>query len=191
MRNPTTKVLEAARSMRADGVAWTKVLAETGLNYSQAWLYVERANLPESLDLAAAYEANPTTVVAAARAEGCSWGLIAVRVNKPESQVRKAFTEATSLKSQGLRIGKGGRFYYRDGVLYQDTLKPTGTAIPKGANHAQAVEASLSQRMIHLEMPALRSLHLKYTGQEAPKVTTKAKLVRSILAAQAKAAEAK
>jgi orotidine-5'-phosphate decarboxylase len=185
MRNPSTTTLEIARTMRAEGVAWSKVLEETGLNYSQAWLYVERTNLPADLDLEAAFQADPKATVAAARAEGNSWGLIAVRCNVPESQVRKQFKNGSGLLSQGLRIGKGGRFFLGEPELYVAELNKPGTAIAAESDlplRTRAITASRSQRMIHLDMKELKALAADY-GIDTSKMNRKAQLVKAIISA--------
>lgn len=77
-----------------------------------------------------------------------SWGFMAVLETfgtgkkVSESAVRAAFKEASATKSQGQRIGRGGRFYFGDpgAVLYEDVLKPTGTVIP--ADTPRTLEAA-------------------------------------------------
>lgn len=145
-------LLEAALPlMAADGrIPWSKVEAVTGIKYSRGWLIVRRAwleaNNPEALvDLnkviPSAMEKYGQdydffrhvlgAVVADHRdKQELSWGEIAVRVGRPESQVRKAYRALGAKKDLGLRIGKGGRFAYDEPVLYQDNMKAEGAYIP-------------------------------------------------------------
>lgn len=188
MKNPSATVLEAAKAMREGGASWKIVLEETGLNYSQAWLFIERSNLPEDLDLSAAYGENPSGTVQAARAEGNSWGLIAVRCNVPESQVRKNFTAGTQLLSQGLRIGKGGRWFLGEPTLYAENLAKPGTAIDADGEEpvrVRAVEASRTQRLISQDWPMLKAMAAEL-NVPFKKGMTKVKFCQAILAAQAK-----
>jgi len=184
MKNPSTKVLNQALAMRAEDKPWAEVLAATGLNYSQAWLFCERTNLSEDMDLSEAFQTSPGSTVTAARAEGNSWGLIAVRCNVPESRVRSEFAKATGNKSQGIRIGKGGRFYYGDQDLYQDVLNPTGTLIPVGADHETARGCAADQRIMRLDMDELKNLAADLGI--AIKGQTKVTLAKKIRAALAK-----
>ncbi len=196
MKNPTKKTLDKALAMHAEGAPIKAIIKETGLNYSQAWRYLR------SRDLEAQGFEFLTTVdqagVKAMRDEGLSWGEIGVRhrltgdhttFGCPEGQVRKAFTEATGLKSQGQRVGKGGRFYYGEmGVpLYAGELRPTGTDVPKDAKYEGAVQAAENQRLIHLDLDTLkeRATALGINLKSGNKNKTKAKLVTDIRKAEA------
>lgn len=61
---------------------------------------------------------------------GISWGEISVRMDVPESLVRKVFCHNSTLKDRGLRIGKGGRWAYDDPTLYTEHRQAEGAAIP-------------------------------------------------------------
>lgn len=183
MKNPTIAQLSLALELHEANTPMKAILAETGLNYSQAWYFIRSAEL-RATDKLETGEITPQ-VISDLRSAGHSWGEVAVRCQLPESRIRKMFSEATGLKSQGQRIGKGGRFYYgpiSGQPLYADTLKPTGTSIPVGAHLAEAVECAQEQRMIHWDIKEIRSL-----AQEMGLNTkgTKAQLVRRIKAAPA------
>jgi lambda repressor-like predicted transcriptional regulator len=183
MKNPTIETLTAALELHKDGVAIKAILAETGLNYSQAWYFIRTEILREQNLLVA--DAGPADIKAL-RDEGLSWGEIAVRCQLAESKIRRMFTESTDLKSQGLRIGKGGRFYYgpdRGRPLYTDGLQKTGTEIPKGAHYEAAVTAADSQKLIHWDMAELKAKAVEL-GITVPAKTTKASLASKIRKAQ-------
>lgn len=70
-------------------------------------------------------------VASAARDEDQdSWGRIAVRMNLPESRVRKLYTLTNNKKDRGLRIGHGGRWVYNDPTLYLENRRKEGAQIP-------------------------------------------------------------
>lgn len=196
MKNPSKKVLDKALAMHAEGAQIKSIIKETGLNYSQTWRFLRSRDLE-----AEGFEFHTTVdpvAVKAMREAGMSWGEIGVRhrlngehttFGAPEGQVRKAFTEATGLKSQGQRIGKGGRFYYgeRGTPLYAGELRPTGTDIPKDAKYDGAVEAANSQRLIHKDLDELKAMasDLGVSLKAGNKNKTKAKLVTDIRKAMA------
>jgi hypothetical protein len=191
MKNPTTDILAEASAMLEAGTKIKVVLnhewaTEDGpakLTYSQLWLYHTR----RMMDPAEYITADPGSeegrkAIAEARHANQSWGYIAVRCNKPEAQVRKQYAEATGTKSQGLRIGHGGRWVNNDPVLYLDEAKMTGTAIPVGTPRSQyrALVASHDDYLAGLPAEELRRrcrlLGLKENG-------SKAVLVKRLLAA--------
>lgn len=195
MKNPTKKTLDKALAMHADGAQIKAIIKETGLNYTQTWRFLTSRDLE-----AQGFEFLTTVDPArceAMRAEGLSWGAIAVRhrltpehntFGAPEGQVRKAFETATGLKSQGQRIGKGGRFFYGDrgAPLYAAELRPTGTDIPKEAKYDGAIQAAQDQRLIHRDLEDLkaRATELGVSLKSGSKNKTKAKLVTDILKAE-------
>ncbi len=155
MKNASTTELAAAAARIAAGETRKAVQADTGLNYSQLWLYTRRQEVQgTSLDLAQVTTAatggdaqamsdlmmkirvlrQPTFNRALngelTEVKGVSWGEIAVRCNLPESRVRSLFLQQTGIKSEGQRIGKGGRYVTDDPALYQGNLRITGLAIP-------------------------------------------------------------
>lgn len=184
MKNPTIETLTLALTMRQDGADWPEILEATGLNYSQAWYFVESQRMREAGELVEG-EITPQTIVDL-RAAKHSWGTIAVMCQLPESRVRRMFTEASNLKSQGLRIGKGGRYFYgySGEPLYSGELRPTGTAIPKDAKLEGALMAADTQRMIHEDIKTLRAKADELGISYKPRAT-KAQLVKLILAHEA------
>lgn len=200
---PSTKSFDEAYAMHKAGGTVKAICAETGLNYSQLWRFCESRKLEE-----AGFEFHTeidNDQVKAYREADMSWGSIAVRfrlneshtnLGCPEGKIRKAFTEATGLKSQGQRIGKGGRFYYgfSGQPLYAGELRPTGTDIPKDAKLGDALVAAESQRMVGWELDAVRAKaeELGIKLKSGSKNKTKAKLIHEIRKAMAEpvAAEA-
>lgn len=171
-----------AVTLRQSGAKMKQIMAETGLNHSQA----ERAIMKATLTTAdaEAFEASGTDLasrVRAARKAGTSWGVIGILAGEPESKVRRAWTEATNLESKGLRIGRGGRFAYgySGEPLYEDTLKPTGTAIPKGAGLVGALKVSRVQRLVQMDLADLKELGSQ-AGVAWKKGTTKAKFAQAV-----------
>lgn len=153
MQNPSNKVLakafalytEGGKSQKdvlqitwaTDGSAKTDPNGET-LNYSQFWLYCQSQTLPAEAFITATEGSDPWfAAITRCRNAGDSWGLIAVKCRAPEGRVRKAFAAATGLRSQGLRVGKGGRYLDNDPVLYAGSAVKTGTAIPTTAKRAE------------------------------------------------------
>ena len=61
--------------------------------------------------------------------QGISWGEISVRLDTPESTCRGAFNSVSDRKAKGLRIGRGGKFAYGDGSLYDENRKTEGAHI--------------------------------------------------------------
>jgi len=126
-----------------------KLILESGMNASQVYCCLTRHQIEEvytDLDLApvaSAAIANPNTpdgtrtkemrvaiqAVVDARSAGQSWGLIGVRFNRPESLVRRWFKESGT-KSEGLRIGKGGRWLLNEPALYNGDRAVTGINLP-------------------------------------------------------------
>lgn len=122
MQKPTKAAFEQATALRKAGRTNSQVMEATGLSHSQ----VERHFVAEDIAKYGGFITNlPTTVTAQGalfarlREQGQSWGVIGVRVHWPESRVRKVFAEATGLRSQGMRIGKGGAYIAKDARFYQ------------------------------------------------------------------------
>lgn len=121
-----TKAFKQVIALRAKGVSWKEVTAETGVGYASGWLAEQRANL----DPKQVIKVDPTNVPAlcqairhARLAENNSWGLLMVRTGLPETQVRRAFELATNIQSEGLRNGKGGRFLEDNADAYAPAPK--------------------------------------------------------------------
>src|SRR5688572_21780677 len=107
---PSSESVARAMEMKAQGRTVAEIKAETGLNYSQAWLTWTAAQIQADPKLHGGFittEGKSVTAIGAAivkaRQADQSWGLIAVRCQLPESRVRKIFAEVTALDSKGLR----------------------------------------------------------------------------------------
>lgn len=189
MKFDTEKELASARAkavkMKKAGAKMKQILVETGLNHSQAESAIMEASFTdEDRKWFEKLAADTPGRCVAARKANKSWGWIAVMAGVPESQVRKHWANATGLKSQGQRIGRGGRFYYGDGgrPLYENELKPTGTDIKVGSDRETAILQSRLQRMVGLEMDELKNLGKDY-GVTFRKGDTKTKYAQRIIAA--------
>lgn len=148
---------------------WDKPRKVLGIGYSRGWLIVRRRHL----ELTAPSLLVPTAeILADARKEaekagklmehddlqimgaivrrlrlenkGISWGEIAVRMDVPESLVRKCFRHGSVLKDKGLRIGKGGRWAYGDPTLYTEHRQSEGAAIPADVRGRPTVDQLLN-----------------------------------------------
>ena len=132
-KNATIEALNGYVADRLAGVPAAKAQANHGVSHAQAEFHflrtvpVAQGGMQELVGTVAANPAEATRL----RSEGQSWGRIAVLMNVPEGKARKLFAEGSGLKSQGNRIGRGGRFYYGDNgqPLYDGDLKSTGTPI--------------------------------------------------------------
>lgn len=167
MKNPTNDLLTIASDELVAGTPMKVVLStprdevdEEGnnkLTYSQVWLFHTRRAMDPAEYITAAFGTEGfNKAIAEGRAKGESWGYLAVRANRPEGSVRKAYAEATAIKSQGLRVGKGGRFLDRDPLLYLEEHKKAGTAIPVGTPRADYRKFAVMANEESLEIPELR-----------------------------------
>jgi hypothetical protein len=193
----TDIIMEAAERVFA-GEKIGAVLAETGLKYSPVWLTARWLELTaESPEL---FVAEPTAAKAVAlRDQGCSWGEIAVRFSPsaprafPESRVRAWFKEESGLKSQGLRTGRGGRYFAGRPEFYDGELVRPGTEIPKDMPIEVAVSVATlidheTQELLALGIKELRAM-AKGLGIKTGSFT-KAQLIRAIRTARKAAAVA-
>lgn len=170
---PTAKQFNTALDLAIAGATRKEILAKSKLNYSQAWCFIRTCELmaegfdfytevvPAEVARLRGFELNSKNEWVRSNEEQLSWGEIGVRHQVPEGRVRRAFTEATELKHEGQRIGKGGRFYYgpvSGAPLYAAELRPTGTDIPKGANLQGAVVAADGQRLMSADLEEVKAI---------------------------------
>lgn len=189
-KNPTAEQFALYVEERDAGTSAHEAAKKAELSHSQAefhWLRTQpiaKGGLAEKVGSAPATAAS----VQALRNSGESWGRIAVLCDRSEGAVRKLWTEGTGTKSQGLRINKGGRFYYGDNgqPLYADILKGTGTVIRQGERREEALAAADDQRtLLSQDVAELRKVYTKAVGKAAPKNYTKTQLVIGIRRAEA------
>lgn len=163
MKNPTLEVLSEAYDAYVAGAKIKEVLAlefagEDGepdtLTYSQFWYFQQSMELTDDQRIVGSLDdAEVMVAVATARNEGDSWGRIAVRCQKPENAIRNAFKAATGLRSQGLRVGKGGRWFLNDQELYAGDLVKPGTAIPADTPLANVHALAVNYHQHLVELP--------------------------------------
>jgi len=143
MKAPEESVLKKALALHQKGAKMKEILEETGLNYSQAWLYITDAELPQSQRVS---QANRTpATVRKLREEGDSWGLISVKfgyLEFSESKIRSMYQEFTGKRSQGLRIGRGGRWYGDEPRLYNGVRRRSGVRIAKGVTKGHVLSVA-------------------------------------------------
>lgn len=119
-----TTALDLAYRMFEEKKTTKEILALTGLNESQMWLDRTKRQITDGtiaggfIKVAGETDTKVAAQIAKFRADGESWGLIAVRCQMPESRVRRTFTNATAIDSKGLRIGKGGRWVSDEPAFY-------------------------------------------------------------------------
>jgi hypothetical protein len=179
MKNPTAEALAQAVELKRAGQKWPAILATTGLNHTQAELAWIEANITSEQRAMVNPEATLATNVEALRNSGASWGTIMAILGENEGTVRRAWTEATNLKSKGLRNGHGGRFYMGLPELYEGGLEPTGTEIPKDAvGRDDARRFATIQRIAKLSRDELKVLAADY-GID-PKGLTPARVAQKI-----------
>lgn len=185
-KNATIEQFQSYLADRLAGVPAAKAQADAGLSHTQAEFYFLRNATVAQGGLAEKVGSEPATgaSVRSLRAKGESWGRIAVLINKPEGATRKLFAEATGTKSQGQRIGKGGRFLYSDAgmPLYEAELKPTGTTIrveEKGLEGALSA-AEQQRQLIHDEALRADAWKRYFGDRKAPaSIATQAIMIRS------------
>lgn len=211
MAKSDTVAIQEAVERLLGGDKIKDVLADTGLHYSPVWLAWRKAVLtaeaPE-LFVTAEVKASPAALaleIADLRDkpqphpgqadQQCSWGEIAVRCQMPESRVRKLYTENTTLRSQGLRKGKGGRWFADFQGFYENELVKPGTEIPKGMTIevakeiAPTVDQEAQRELLNLTHKELVALAKDY-GIKVPGRSTTfqvARLIRLERKAQAQA----
>ena len=133
MKNPTPIQVAEAIALKDSGLTFAQVKKATGLNYSQIWLPWFRAhNEDRIMDPTSADFKNQL-----ARARGfervpggagfrrnwslpeTSWGELSALCGIPESRIRRTFEEYTNVDSEGLRMGRGGRWLNDDATFYR------------------------------------------------------------------------
>lgn len=186
MKNPTAEVLSNAVQAHRDGTKQAEILAEFDLSHSQFEFALLRANFP---DLVGSVEFSPANVVALREYFQISWGRIAVLCDQPESAVRKSYKEAAGVLSQGIRIGKGGRWFLNERELYTDGLQKPGTRITEaevkaiGSTRQAALISATEQKLIHKAPAELKEI-AKAEGVKLGAKATKAQMVKAIVKAR-------
>lgn len=107
---------------------------------------------------------------------GWAVGRIMVATKSGEAKVRKAFREGSKLDDRGIRIGKGGAFLNRDPLLYEGSLKASGTEIPEGERPNARKHAKI-QRLMKLDFAELKR-QAQEAGIEVKRGTTPARLAK-------------
>lgn len=195
MATKTIEQFQAYLADRLSGVGAHEAQVKNGLSHAQAEFYWLRNATLEQGGMKELVGSEPATgeSVAKLRKAGESWGRIAVLINKPEGSTRKLFAESTGTKSQGNRIGRGGRFLYSDAgqPLYEAELKATGTTIKvteKGLDGALSA-ADQQKQLLHDEAARATAWKTYFGGKAQPKNIADA--VIAIRSAQKEAGAAK
>lgn len=139
MKNSDPKFKAALKSycdQMAAGKGSAQALKATGLNHCQADLawYADVRN-PKAVKydpkFATMTETAQTAYLVRLRLEKVSWGCLAVITGWSESKVRNFWGRTTGLASEGLRIGRGGRFLSAQPLYYRGNMKGIGLESPK------------------------------------------------------------
>lgn len=176
--------LDKVITLMLSGVGAAAARKQAGVSHTPAELHVFKfewliAGLPQP---GVGQWAPTADLVAYLRSEGWGWGKIMVATDSTEGKVRRLFEEATNTESRALRVGKGGRFFRDEPKLYEDTLKASGTSVPKG-QLGQATSHAEMQKLMKRDFNDLRAEAVE-AGLIEPKArTTKAKLVKLLLGA--------
>ncbi len=182
------KTLKQVLHLHEQGKTIKSIMETMELDYGTVWLAITDDELPANQRVKPNQQSS--TKVKQLRDGGDSWGLIRVKfgyADYTEGKIRKMFEEASGLKSQGLRIGKGGRFFNRDGRFYVDDHRKPGTAIKAGTPRAEldAIAAKVSGgRMktgpsVNGSANPVRKATKKAPGKKVAKKTTAKKVTKT------------
>lgn len=159
MKNPSIALLTEASDSLIAGGSYKVVQKDYDLNYSQLWLFHFRRVNPELImdPEGATFKADIAKARGFERVAGgagfrrnwalveVSWGELSARAGTPESRLRKQFEQYTGVSSEGLRMGKGGRWLNDDMTFYRgerpDELAKVKAGTDFEAGHAGKVEA--------------------------------------------------
>lgn len=185
MKNPTAEVFADAIQAHRDGTKQAEILATFDLSHSQFEFALLRANFP---DLVGSVEFTAANVVALREYFQISWGRIAVLCDQPEGAVRKSYKEAAGVLSQGLRIGKGGRWFLNERELYTEGLQKPGTRINEAdvktvGRRTAALVSATEQKLVKRQPAELKAI-AEAEGVKIPAKATKAQMVRAIVKAR-------
>lgn len=182
--NIPAEVQAKAIAMREDGHKVKAIQQACGLNHSQTWLILNRATAEAEgtvVDTSGMDQATIASTIGQLREAGDSWGWISVKLDIPESRVRKLFAEATGKHSEGLRIGRGGRHLFNDPTLYEADPK-AGVAVDASEPVVHPVYASkaLEVGLVQHEFSELKAM-AEELGVDTTKLNSKVKLVKAIV----------
>jgi hypothetical protein len=170
-----------------DGVGAEAARKQVGVSHTPAELHVFKfqwfiADLPEPGT--GDWTPTPELIRFLKTDQGWGWGRIMVATNAGEAKVRRMFEDATGIESVGIRTGKGGRFLGDDPKLYEETLKATGTDIPKGERPKARLFAERKKLMAH-EFAELKEMALEAgVITKGQKGLTKTKVVSLLVPAE-------
>lgn len=140
--------LDQALRLHQSGKKMQEILEAVEMNYSQVWLFITDAELPDS-ERIKEKDRTPATVRSLRDDSENSWGMIQVRFGYrefSEGAIRKMYEEASGDRSIGLRIGRGGRFLNGDPVLYLDERRQPGIRISKDTPRSELTSISAGLR---------------------------------------------
>lgn len=180
-KDMTQEQLDFVADLKDAGTPWEQAFdaCATKFNidrptYSQCWLNWASRNLTDADRIAPEGKA-----IAAARANGDSWGLIAVKAGVPESRVRKLFKEHTSIRSEGLRNGKGGRFLRDEEAYYNGEARFKGNAFAADRPIPSPAELAGIDTLLTRSLKELRA-EAKSMGLDTKGAKTKADFALAI-----------
>ena len=91
-------------------LSWDEISDKMSKSVGNCMLLFEEATLRPKDKIKAKTDEELSEKIAAARAEGLSWGKIMVRTGLGESRCRTLWEQASGESSMGNRVGKGGRY---------------------------------------------------------------------------------
>lgn len=125
------KAQDKAVEMKLAGKGWKEIWEKTQLTHSQADLawyrYQAQQNgtyIPEKFQ--AMTEEDQARWILEQRINGVSWGVMHASTDVPESRLRTIFEKNHKVASEGLRIGKGGRWLAAEPRYYLGNNKGIG-----------------------------------------------------------------
>lgn len=168
---PDLQIFAQGHAALEAGTSMKEALEQTGLTYSQLWVFHKLCTVPKAqgLKLEDADGILRAMTPKAEGGEGNSWGMLGVRLTigsgrwVPEAEARRRYEELSGLSSKGQRpAGKGGRRV----VGLEDAY--SGDAAKHGVKLLAASQRKVLEGKSHRELQALaKALGLPAKGSKA------------------------
>lgn len=174
------KALKTYCDHMAAGKGSAQALKLTGLNHCQADLawYADVRN-PKAVKFDPTFATKTETAQKAQlvqlRLAKTSWGCLAVITGWSESKVRNFFGRTTGLASEGMRIGRGGRFLSAEPRFYLGNMKGIGIEDAKPRSVDPKV-AMAKADTVTTKLPALVKAARKGTAKRVSKPKVEAEV---------------